>query len=83
MAKIRVNKNWNKRTNETIYGVSVKLDGAQRYCKYPIGHQEYKTKSEATLAGLELCKAVKAGAKIVYCKNGTAGINKNEYIKIE
>lgn len=40
--KVRTQQNFNRKTNETVFGISIMPDGGKRYCKYPIGHQEYK-----------------------------------------
>jgi len=37
--KLRTQKNFNTRTRETVYGVSIMVDGSRMYCKYPIGYQ--------------------------------------------
>ena len=84
MIKFRVQQNWNRKTKEILYGVSVKPEGSRFYCKYPIGHQSYKSKALAARAMFDLLEAViKNGAKISYGTNGSAGINKSEYVIIE
>lgn len=45
--KLRTQKNFNTRTRETVYGVSIMVDGSRMYCKYPIGYQEFKTNKDA------------------------------------
>ena len=45
--KLRTQKNFNTRTRETVYGVSIMVDGSCMYCKYPIGYQEFKTNKDA------------------------------------
>lgn len=40
--KVRTQQNFNQKTHETVFGISIMPDGGRRYCKYPIGHQEYK-----------------------------------------
>ena len=40
--KVRTQQNFNRKTRETVFGISIMPDGGRRYCKYPIGHQEYK-----------------------------------------
>lgn len=40
--KVRTQQNFNRKTYETVFGISIMPDGGRRYCKYPIGHQEYK-----------------------------------------
>lgn len=42
--KVRTQQNFNRKTRETVFGISIMPDGGRRYCKYPIGHQEYKDK---------------------------------------
>lgn len=39
--KVRTQQNFNRKTRETVFGISIMPDGGRRYCKYPIGHQEY------------------------------------------
>lgn len=45
--KVRTQQNFNRKTNETVFGISIMPDGGRRYCKYPIGHQEYKDYAQA------------------------------------
>lgn len=35
--KVRTQQNFNRKTNETVFGISIMPDGGRRYCKYPIG----------------------------------------------
>lgn len=81
--KIRVQKNFNSRTNEIVYGVSIKVDGSRFYCKYPIYHQEYKTKQEAKEIMNKIKDILNNGGEIVYAPSGSAGINKHEYVLIK
>lgn len=81
--KIRVQPNYDRRTNENLFGISIMLDGGRTYCKYPTGHQGYKTKSEAENAKATILETLENGGSILYGVNGSAGINKYEYVKIE
>lgn len=81
--KIRVQPNYDRKTNEDLFGISIMLDGGRTYCKYPLGHQSYKTKCEAESAKNEVLQILNNGGSISYGINGSAGINKSEYIKIE
>ena len=45
--KVRTQQNFNRKTYETVFGISIMPDGGRRYCKYPIGHQEYKDYTQA------------------------------------
>lgn len=45
--KVRTQQNFNQKTHETVFGISIMPDGGRRYCKYPIGHQEYKDYAQA------------------------------------
>lgn len=83
MAKIRIHKNWNKKTDEDFLGLSIKPDGSRFYCKYPIEHQQYKSKDEATAAMIRLKRLLENGAKIAYSSDGSRGINKNEWVRIQ
>lgn len=38
--KVRTQQNFNRKTYETVFGISIMPDGGRRYCKYPIGHQD-------------------------------------------
>lgn len=80
--KVRTQPNYNKKTGEYIFGLSIRLENGHRYCKYPIGHQGYKTITEATEAKKMVMEQLRNGAHLDYGVNGTAGINKNEYVKI-
>ena len=62
---------------------SIMPDGGRRYCKYPIGHQEYKDYTQAHQAMKDVQKILDNGGRLVYSPKGSAGINKNEYVKIE
>lgn len=71
------------KTNETVFGISIMPDGGRRYCKYPIGHQEYKDYAQAHQAMKDVQKILDNGGRLVYSPKGSAGINKHEYVKIE
>lgn len=71
------------KTYETVFGISIMPDGGRRYCKYPIGHQEYKDYTQAYQAMKDVQKILDNGGRLVYSPKGSAGINKNEYVKIE
>lgn len=80
--EVRINKNYNLETNEDLFGLSLKVDGGHRYCKYPIEHQEYKTITDAHKAKGEVSKQFAEGAIIIYPNNLSKGINKSEPVKI-
>lgn len=80
--KVRTQPNYNKKTGENIFGLSIRLENGHRYCKYPIGHQGYKTITGAAEAKKMVMEQLRNGAHLDYGVNGTAGINKNEYVKI-
>ena len=80
--QVRTQRNFNKKTGEDLFGLSIKLEVGHRYCKYPIGHQDYKTITEATKAKKKVMEQLRNGAHLDYGINGTAGINKAEYVKI-
>lgn len=80
--EIRTQPNFNFETGEEVFGLSIRIDGGRRYCKYPAGHQNYKTITEATEAKKKVLEQLKNGAHLDYGKNGTVGINKPEYVKI-
>ncbi|WP_321424868.1 hypothetical protein [uncultured Bacteroides sp.] len=81
--KIRVQSNYDRKTDEDIFGIGIMLDGGRTYCKYPLGHQSYKTYSEAENAKNEVLQILRNGGSISYGINGSTGINKSEYVKIE
>lgn len=80
--QVRTQRNFNKKTGEDLFGLSIKLEVGHIYCKYPIGHQDYKTITEATKAKKKVMEQLRNGAHLDYGINGTAGINKAEYVKI-
>ncbi|GEM_PF-577470 len=81
--KIRTQPNFDRNNPEKeIFGLSIMLDKGRKYCKYPIGHQEYKSLPDAAEAAVKLQDRIKNGAHIEYGTNGTAGVNKAEYVKI-
>lgn len=47
--KVRTQQNFNRKTRETVFGISIMPDGGRRYCKYPIGHQEYKDYTQVAM----------------------------------
>lgn len=79
---IRVQPNYNKRTDEDLFGLSFRLDGGRLYCKYPIGHQAYKSISEAYEARKKVAEQIRNGARLRYGPKGSAGLNKAEYVEI-
>lgn len=81
--KLRVQKNINSNTDEIVYGISIKVDGSRYYCKYPISHQEYKTKKEATEIMNKIKDILNNGGEIEYAPSGYAGINEPEYVLIK
>ena len=56
--KVRTQQNFNRKTRETVFGISIMPDGGRRYCKYPIGHQEYKDYTQAHQAMKDVQKAL-------------------------
>lgn len=80
--KIRIQKNFDFRTKEDLFGISIMPDGSARYCKYPIGYQKYKTKAEAERAKDRLKEILDNGGEIVYSPKGSAGINRHEWVMI-
>lgn len=80
--EIRTQPNFNFETGEYVFGLSIRVEGGRRYCKYPAGHQNYKTITEANEAKKKVLEQLNNGAHLYYGKNGTAGINKPEYVKI-
>lgn len=80
--EVRTQPNFNFDTGEDVFGLSIRVDGGRRYCKYPVGHQSYKTIGDATAAAVKLKERISIGAHIEYGKNGSAGINKAELVKI-
>lgn len=80
--KIRTQTNFNFKTQEEMFGLSLCVDGGRLYCKYPIGHQSYKTIGDASKAAVEMMERIRGGARIEYGANGTRGVNKNEYVKV-
>ena len=81
--KVRTQQNFNQKTHETVFCISIMPDGGRRYCKYPIGHQEYKDYAQAHQAMKDVQKILDNGGRLVYSPKGSAGINKHEYVKIE
>ena len=79
--KVRTQQNFNRKTYETVFGISIMPDGGRRYCKYPIGHQEYKDYTQAYQAMKDVQKILDNGGRLVYSPKGSAGINKHEYVK--
>lgn len=79
---VRIQRNYNRKTDEDLFGLSIRLENGHRYCKYPVGHQNYKTITEASKAKSEVIKQLSNGAHLDYGINGTAGINKSEYVRI-
>ncbi len=76
--KVRTQQNFNRKTRETVFGISIMPDGGRRYCKYPIGHQEYKDYTQAHQAMKDVQKILDNGGRLVYSPKGSAGINKEE-----
>uniref|UniRef100_UPI001E2EBC8F hypothetical protein n=1 Tax=Bacteroides thetaiotaomicron TaxID=818 RepID=UPI001E2EBC8F len=73
--KVRTQQNFNRKTYETVFGISIMPDGGRRYCKYPIGHQEYKDYTQAYQAMKDVQKILDNGGRLVYSPKGSAGIN--------
>lgn len=80
--EVRIQRNFNIKTKEELFGISIRLDNGHRYCKYPIEHQEYKTISDAKQAKDKVIAQFCSGAHIQYSVSGTKGINMSEYVKI-
>lgn len=64
--KVRTQQNFNRKTRETVFGISIMPDGGRRYCKYPIGHQEYKDYTQAHQAMKDVQKILDNGGRLVY-----------------
>lgn len=80
--EVRVQCNWNRKTNEDLFGLSIRLDDGRLYCKFPIGHQGYKTYTEAKEALIKVKEQLQKGFHLEYGAKGSAGINKTEYVRI-
>lgn len=52
--EIRTQPNFNFETGEEVFGLSIRIDGGRRYCKYPAGHQNYKTIGDASEAAAKM-----------------------------
>ena len=74
--KVRTQQNFNRKTRETVFGISIMPDGGRRYCKYPIGHQEYKDYTQAHQAMKDVQKILDNGGRLVYSPKGSAGMMK-------
>ena len=61
--KVRTQQNFNRKTRETVFGISIMPDGGRRYCKYPIGHQEYKDYTQAHQAMKDVQKILDNGGR--------------------
>jgi hypothetical protein len=81
--KIRIQKNFDSKTKEDLFGISIMPEGSVRYCKYPVGHQKYKTKEEAEQARDKVKEILDNGGEIVYSPKGSAGKNRHEYVIIK
>ena len=80
--QVRTQRNYNFETEEDLFGLSIKLDNGHRYCKYPVGHQGYKTITDATEAKKKVMEQLQNGAHLEYGANGSKGGNKAEYVRI-
>lgn len=80
--EVRIIKNFDFKTHETVFGVSIRVDGGRLYCKYPVGHQGYKTITEANKAKKNVIEQLSNGCRIEYGQNGSAGLNKHELVRI-
>ena len=69
-------------TEETVFGVAIKVDGSCRYCKYPTNHQSYKTKKDAIKGAEDVLRSLENGAILYYPFNKSRGINKHEPVRI-
>lgn len=71
--KVRTQQNFNRKTRETVFGISIMPDGGRRYCKYPIGHQEYKDYTQAYQAMKDVQKILdmrcKCGGDMMHTKS--------------
>ena len=81
--KIRIQKNFDSKTKEDLFGISIMPEGSVRYCKYPVGYQSYKTKGEAELVKNKVKCILDNGGKIIYSTKGGAGRNRYEYVIIK
>lgn len=81
--KTRVQQNMVWQTKKIVWGVSIMIEGSRMYCKYPIGHQDYKSKEEAEKARADIQILLDDGAKIEYASGNTKGLNKSEYVDLK
>lgn len=80
--EIRTQKNYNFETRKEVFGISIKVEGGRKYCKYPVGYQNFCTLSEAEQAKIEVSKLLANGSEIIYASGESKGVNKSEYVKI-
>lgn len=66
--KVRTIKNFDFKTHETLYGVSIKVDRGRLYCKYPIGDQGYKTIADANDAKEDVIEKLSNGYILYFGK---------------
>lgn len=82
--KIKTQENYNRSKRQVVYGISIQIDGGHRYCKYPLGHQNYPTHYMAEQAAEELRQLfLEKAAYIEYPESGSLGVNKPEYVRIK
>lgn len=81
--EVRINKNYNFRTEQNLFGLSIRLTGGYSYCKYPVNHQDYTSLQDAKTAKIELITQLYNGATIVYPNSVSKGINKVEPVMIK
>jgi Protein with unknown function (DUF469). len=81
--EVRINKNYDFKKNEDCFGLSIKVDGGHRYCKYPVHLQSFTTMDAARAAMAELLTQLSSGATLVYPNSVSKGINKVEQVMIK
>lgn len=81
--EVRINKNYNFRTQQDLFGLSIKVGGGHRYCKYPVHLQSFTNTADARAAMVELLTQLSSGATLVYPNSVSKGINKVEQVMIK
>lgn len=80
--EIRIQPYYDFVTKKEVFGLSIRVNGGRRYCKFPMGDQSYETIGDASEAAVKMMERIKNGAHIEYGANGTAGVNKVECVNI-
>lgn len=79
----RTNRNLKFDTGEIVFGISIRVDGGHKYCKYPVGYQSFKTLGEAVQAKENVLQILSNGGSIVYPSGVSKGVNATEPVKIK